>query len=84
MVSRSDFQKDARMAEQWAGKTEPRRVGPTVARLVDQKVGSLAGEMARMWAENWDTKMAETKVARMACCSVETSDETTGVQWGMT
>jgi hypothetical protein len=34
MVSKSDFQKDARMAEQWAGKTEPRRVGPTVAKLV--------------------------------------------------
>jgi hypothetical protein len=44
----------------------------------------LAGEMARMWAENSDTKMAETKVVRMACSLVETSDETTGVQWGMT
>jgi hypothetical protein len=31
-----DFQKDARMAEKWAGKTEPRRVGPTVAKLVDK------------------------------------------------
>jgi hypothetical protein len=40
--------------------------------------------MARMWAENWDMKMAETKAARMACCLVETSDETTAVQWGMT